>query len=755
MLHILRGSRPALAREIQRRYPSSGSVHLFIEQDFPTPWAGARALLAELRRKAGDEAIERAIAPFRAPLSLVLRRLEPLLTSEERTLRARIEPKLPGFLSHSRLSQTPLVEAWGGALSALLRSNPRPVVVPDVAAVDKETLAILRSLLRRLPAHELPEIVLGHVAPLGQASKRPAALEVPQLAMLEGLATSLVEHIDDIDGDETPPESPRPVPVDPWDDRAERIAWEALRAASSPLDDTVVNESIRAIRLAFGAFGFKAARQIGLELLGRKPTLTRALTAEAYTLFAVSVYNLKVRSGDQDLAVSLEHHFNVAFDAEDDPARRSHILYRLCTNAIRLPERSGQLGLDLSERAIEEARAPGVPAGEAAYLEAWARNGRAFLLNALRRPVEAARECERAATLLDDAAAQAGAPEREILGSRLVVCDNLAQVYTQLKEWQPAERWQEALGEADRALGDTMPYSWHRWVQIFRGQLRLKDAAEKAECGMTDAQRYGNPLAVDRFAADLGDLRYRLGDPADAHRCFLEVMAVRRRLGEPDELWRAEISASQAALRAGLLEEAEAGFRRALSSPACATSGGRAEILAALAATAAARGDTAMAEEQVNAAIAEAAATGQRGALVRTARAAGEVCLRLGAQADAREAFERAIELADAQIEEGDTVPSTAAVAAADQMGALLGAFRAGDDDPHRVLRALSLLPDALDDAEAWWDLPHLLDGVIRLTGSPALETPELRAALEVALRAGDQRPDTRERAAAIRVGLN
>lgn len=752
MTHILRGDPLAVLKAIHDRWPPSRALHLHIEPDFPLPWAGARAWLAHLRARLGDEAVLRALAPHRAVLSIPLRGLFSELSEEEKRRRDGVLARLPGFMSHSRMSLGPLADAWAGALAPLVRMDSRPVVIPDLSAVDPGTVVLLRQLLRRLDPAERPDFVIGHVAAPDVHPFRITTLSEQHLAMLEGLPDTLVEGLPESAGSPAPPAPVlEVVPVDPLDDRAERRAWEALRAAAGPPDEALLDEVVRGMRLAFGALGFEAAQRLGTELLARVPELPRAVAREAHALVAVSAYNLRVRRVDHELAEQLRRHLEAALDAEDDPVRRSHLLYRLGTNTARLAGGDPARGIELTERAIAEARAPDVPPGEAAHLEAWALNGRAYLLTLQQRSDEALRGCERAAELLEEAARLSGAPEIEILGGRVVLRSNLAEVHALRGELEQAARWQAAVREAEALLGDIMPVWPNRWVRILRAQHRLEDAAQKAEEGVALARRHLNPVALDRYAMELGDLRYRLGDALAAYRCYAEVIAIRRRLGEADEQWRAEISAGQAALRADLLEEAEAAFGEALASPAGATPAARAELSAALALVAASRGDAAAAQDRMNAAIAGAVATGVRDVLLRVARAAGEVCLRLGARPAAREAFTRALRIADTEVHAGGERAATGGAApAADVVGVLLGLRRAGEDDPLYVLRALSLLPAALADADAWWELQPLLEALSSLVGDPALDAPELREALGIALQAAAQRPDARLHAAPL-----
>jgi hypothetical protein len=93
---------------------------------------------------------------------------------------------------------------------------------------------------------------------------------------------------------------------------------------------------------------------------------------------------------------------------------------------------------------------------------------------------------------------------------------------------------------------------------------------------------------------------------------------------------------------------------------------------------------------------------------VRVARYAGEASWIFGRTDDARAAFGQALEIAQAFAE--------SPVPAADRMSVLVGLHLADGDRSGAALRqALSLVPAALEDAEAWWDLPRLAEAADRL----------------------------------------
>ena len=730
-----------IVRPVNPRDSRSGALlparalRLDVDPRFPVPWAGARVLLALLRRHLDSEQVEAALGPHRALLSLVLRGLSPSLTDAERARRDGFAAQSLGFMSHGRITSGPLAEAWADAMAPLFLAAGMPVVIPNALAIDPTTLTLVRRIACKLAPGEGPDFVLVRSpapAPAPSAGRRIIPQNEYLLGLLDAIPSTRREVVDE--GELALGSSPGEVPADPLDDGAELRAWDALIAAQGVPDEPLRREVLAAMRLAFASFGHAATSRLGLELLSKCPSLPREEAAEVHALIGLSEYARRARSGDPTLASTLDHHFRAAFEAETDPARRCHLLYRLCTTSARLGRHDE--AVSFAERGVEVAHEPGISEGRAAYLEAWARNGRAYVHSLKKETDSGIAECLAATELIARAAQLSGAPERELLGSRIVFNDNLAELHLRMRDPKSAAVFQQALEDAERAIPEGMKYGPHRWVKILRAQGKLRQAAARAEEGLTLARKNLAPFAEDRFAMELGELSYRTGDAARARESYLAALAIRERIGSEVDRLRASLGAALAARRCGLLDEALAAFTRTLDSPICAKGSARAEVLAALALVAAQRGDEATAAPRLAEARDAAERAASPEALVRVARAAGEAFLLLDRRDEAQTFFSRAL----ATVDEG--TPELRARTASETMGALVGLRRAGERDPAIVLRALSLAPAALADAEATWDLPALLQALLDLDAERLLPEPSSLAGLRVALRAGAERDD-------------
>ncbi|UQA60874.1 hypothetical protein [Polyangium aurulentum] len=688
-----------------------------------------------MRRHLGSERVEAALGPHRALSSLVLRGLLPSLSDAERARRDGLAAQPLGFMSHGRISSGPLAEALADALAPLFLAAGVPVVIPNALAIDPTTLTLVRRVESKLAPGEGPDFVLVRSPapePAASAGGRVISQNEYLMGLLEAIPSTRREVVDE--SEIALGSTAGEVPTDPLDDGAELRAWDALTAAQGVPDEPLRREVLAAMRLAFASFGHAATSRLGLELLSKCPDLPREEAAEVHRLIGLSEYARRARSGDRTLAPMLDHHFRAAFEVETDPARRSHLLYRLCTTTARLGRHDD--AISFAERGVEAAHEPGVPEGTAAYLEAWARNGRAYVHSLKKETDIAVAECIAANRLIDRAAQLSGAPERELVGSRIVFNDNLAELHLRMRDPKSAAVFQGALEDAERAIPEGMKYGPHRWVKILRAQGKLRQAAARAEEGFALARKNLAPFAEDRFAMELGELSYRTGNAPRARESYLAALTIRERIGSEVDKLRASLGAALAARRSGLLDEALAAFTRALDSSICAKGSARAEVLAALALVAAQRGDEATAAPRLAEARDAAESAASPEALVRVARAAGEAYLLLDRRDEAQTFFSRAL----ATVDEG--APELRARTASETMGALVGLRRAGERDPAIVLRALSLAPAALADAEATWDLPALLQALLDLADERLLPEPSSLAGLRAALRAGAERDD-------------
>jgi tetratricopeptide (TPR) repeat protein len=504
---------------------------------------------------------------------------------------------------------------------------------------------------------------------------------------------------------------------------------------------------VEAKRTAFRCFGFTTVLRLGLELLRRGPALAPEASAEVHGLLGLAAHNRQFLSRrNRVLADFLEEHFRAALETEADPALRSCLCYRL---AVTLGRRKGEpeAALEWAERALAAAAPPGLPplpTLQAAHLQGWAHNIQAFALMRTGRLAEAKFRCQQAFALLDRAlesfpepASAATAPDqlvREAAFTHSLLADNLAALAKMEGDAEGLARWKEI---ADR-LGEHFPglarFEAATWIDLFRERRELRQALAHAEHGLEDARAEQDALREYEYEVQVADLHDRLGEAAEAFEAFERARDLRRRLGSPGFLRPLDAPAATAAARAGRAVEARGLYEGILGYGGLGPAA-RAQVLAALAELAARTNRPEEADARMNEAIALAVESGERDALLAVAVTAGRACRLLGREAEERDAFRRGVDIAAAGGP--DAAPAPAGLS----LAALLGAWET-DGDPQFLRHALRLLPEALEDTSAWWELPRLLRAVRDAAPSGLLADPEMAGPLRDLEAAAGQRAD-------------
>lgn len=734
MIRIVRGPGAALEPVCARLAAKAAEPVWLAPPESPCSWNGVRNLLAGLARSRGRDAVERVLQRHRPAAGRLLPRFAADLSPDERTAVHLMTACAESHLSHNLLVQRPLFEGWAALLAELAAG--RTLVVPDVARLDRESLGALRTLYRRFP-DEAPDLILGFDPQRSppQPDDQGVIWEIPVadgLKMALGLLALPRATWVEVDageaGDEPGPQDLDPAP---WEGPEETAGWELLADGVAP-GPSRAEAGVSAVQATFGRFAFTATLRLGLGLLATGASLSRSQAAEVHALVALAAHNRQFRSlGNRPLAHFLERHLLAAWKDEIRPARRSALAYRLAVTVGRRLKRPEE-GLGWAGRAIEEAQREGVPTRQATHLEAWGRNIRAYAWMESRQLDKARAECERAFALADaevrkgagtaEKAAVAADPLlREIAFTHALLADNLAALAELAGDDDGFRHWKE-IGESPAAgVPGLVRFEGLSWVRFHRREGRLDRALPRARAALDSARAEQDALREYRYAVQTGDLLDRLGRHDEALERFREARDLRRRLGNPRFLTPVTGAAASVARRAGRLDEARTLLREALAG---AEGAARAEGLAALGRIAAEAGDTEEAEARIGQAIDAAVELGERDVLVRVAVAAGEASLELGRRDEAREAFERARDIAEAETP------------AADRLAVALGLAETaeGSLSTEDLRDLLVLLPEALDDADTWERLLRLASLVEQAGGAGNPDLEELLDPLRIAI---------------------
>ncbi|MEM7356970.1 MAG: hypothetical protein AAF657_39515, partial [Acidobacteriota bacterium] len=655
MITLLRGDGRAL-RDESARLAASHKSHLLLIPASPRAWNGLRRLLEGLRELHGRDVAEGLTGRQLAALSLATG--EPTDAQDE-VAHAGLQllsARPTSHLSHNFLVQAPLFQALATVVHELTAEKDLTLVVPDLAHLDRESLGLLRTLYRRFPETS-PSLIAGfnprHPTPEpdtnGLLWEQPAD-DVWKVALgWMAMSTTRVRDLGRLDTVDQTRETSNTLGLTTDDPALDSRAFAALDVCHT-LGPTSAELIVEAMRKAFASFAFTTVVRLGLGLLEHRPELTPAQSADAHALLALAAHNRQFRSaGNHQLAEFLRHHLEQAFETETRLGHRSAIAYRLAvTHGRRLKQR--EPALEWAERAIDESRTAGIDPIEAANLEAWGRNIRAFLLIGCDRLGDAVREGETAFQRLGEALephpqalASNDARVREAVFSRGLLADNLAALAQMAGDPERVETWKGLAEELSEFTPELVRYEARPWITLYRRKLRLDAAADKARQGLEAARAGQDALREYRYTVELADLDYRLGYAKAALEGLQRAEALRHRLGEPEFLHPVRTMAAAAAARAGQVETARDLTCRALDALAPSALDARVQLLAFLGCLAAQTHDADEAEARINEAINLAVESGARDTLLAVAIAAGRASQHLGRPGDAEEAYRRAL----------------------------------------------------------------------------------------------------------------
>ena len=339
MIEIFTGPAEAVRAAVFERARGAAAPALLVDsQSSPDrSWNGLLGLLSQVAAAAGEERLLSRLARDGSAAGLLLDELAWPAADERR--RQGFRAHLTSHLSHNWAVQKPLFDAWAEILAGLLEDTPGRLAVPDLGRLDWESLAVLKALYRR---PRTPELLLGY-------DPQPAAPEPDERGLLWTLPREYAldaflgfRSLPRVTCREVPPargaqtgellETGRQDPPE-WD--LESRAWRRL-ADSRPLSAEEVEQVVEAQRRAFHRFGFTSVLRLGLALFDRRAELSPRQTASVHARLALAAHNRQFHSaGNLRLAEVLDHHLRLALAAEDRPAVRSALFYRLAVTAGR------------------------------------------------------------------------------------------------------------------------------------------------------------------------------------------------------------------------------------------------------------------------------------------------------------------------------------------------------------------------------------------------------------------------------------
>jgi len=708
-------------------------------------WNGVRHLLTDVAGSLGRDRVERVLREHRAAASLVVEDLAPAMTPGERRAADGLAARLTSHLSHNWAVQRPLFDAWAGILHDLLHGLDAVLLVSDLACLDWETLAACKALYRRFP-DSAPGFRFHH------DPHRPPPEPDPDGLLWQtrpGYVAEAALGFQILPGAVTVADA-APEPVAPEGPPSDRKG--AVEPADPDLD---------AVVRRFRSCAFTAALRRGLELLEHRPDLEPRQAATAHALVALCAHNRQFRTaGNQALADFLERHLVAALETEDRPELRCALLYRL---GVTVGRRRGDLEAARiwCDRGADEARELrracergeiGLSPLRVAYQEGWLRNIRAYVRMRLGDLDGGARDLRTAFERLAAArreAPPASGPEarswsRDVELSHSLLAGNLAALSHLSGDRDGTHRWRAVGHELSRDAPGIERYEASQWIVLCRDFHLPRMALPQALEGLRGARRENDALWLHRLLTVTADLSDRLGRAHTTARLYRHAHRLRRELDDSPLLDRVELRAAAACARTGRFAEA----RSLLVEAATGRHGARTrsrlqvEIHTGMALLAARADNEATAEVSMEKALEHARTVGDIPLRLRALTAAGLARQLLGHVDAAADLYREALAVLGSD-------PGSAALAA-EELRALVGLEEIAGPDRERMLRALERLPEALKDAEAWWDLPRLLTALARALATHELPAPEpagrisdvLDQPLDLLAQTGSQRRD-------------
>ena len=771
MIEIVSGrDAPRVVTETVLRARRSAGTTLELPADFQPgrSWRGVRRILGRFHERLGPGQLFETLRRHRPAASLVVEALDDEMEGDELMRRMRLEARLDSHLSHNWAIQRETFDAWSRILLDLCRTGRYTLMVPALHRLDWETVAVLKSAYRRDLRHA-PDLVLGYCTDLSEPVAHRHGIVWPLLPEYV-FETAMGFHvlpgaeIIDLEAEDSPRRHPSegtaddpaatpavpPYPGDGLEPRARRV----LEATRPALSEDTVALVLAALRRSFARFGFSSALHLGLDLLDKLPPaahggLTRPQRADLHGILALSAHNRQFRSrGNMELARFIEGHLRTALEAESRPEMRTSLHYRLAVTLGRRQKQTREAE-ESATRGIAESSPARLPKLQSAYQEAWCRNIRAYLRVRSKRLPQAIEDCRRGFRRLElhvasppvdphhaEESADESAWKRDLVASQALLAANLHILYRVSGDTGQADLWMQRARSLQAAYPEVNRYDAGSWIAHLRRGRRMDLALVHAEGGLNAARRENDGFREFLYLLQAGDLAYRLGDGSRAVRYLEESELLRRRMGDPELLTSPHLALAGACLRAGRPDEAARRFEDTLKGTGAPSDEERATIQALWALAEARRGEAVAAERLLDRSLETAVKTGERNTLLRVASTVGQVCQELGRGDEARNAYSEGREILEAKIE-GPAPP------AEDELSLLLGLLECDLGTTEHLGRAFELLPEALESAEAWWDVPRLLRQA-RARGllDPHAPEADARPPMEVLLDSARQRVD-------------
>ncbi|MEM7034749.1 MAG: tetratricopeptide repeat protein [Chloroflexota bacterium] len=692
---------------------------------YSQPWAGAQALIRQLCQDYNKGAEDHLEHQQRILLGLIYDRFKEFDDGDDAKFFHQSGALFLGRLPGTVLIQKPLYDAWCDLLALYIGQQSITISIPLLTQVDAESFSLFRGLRKRLGERFGLRVGPDDIPPdfdtlVERCNFALITQELQALKVVNGSFVKLLSINDD------------------------EVAWSQLDSDQARYDFDNDQTLFGAFQEAFNAFSFTSALSMGLTFLERFPE-SDCIT-EVQTFVGLAARQWMSRLQDQnstDLQALMETQWQAALKQAQKPTSLVLLLQHLSILKARvLGDIEG--AMDLAQQSLDLCHAGDIQPDLVAYYKAWALNGRAYAYLRLQQFSEAILDCEQGYDLLKKNENHLDIPQSQLDISKMFLLRNLTRLTGITGPLQQAQYWYQELDElVDFALSQNQPIISQVdqlliWWQTQVDQDNLATATDYLNTKLHKAEQNLDVGYEALCSFYLANLYFQLnkGDLASKH--YRRTREIWQGISaDADNLLTINLNCAVAAFRAGELDQAEIEFNNLLQGDLGVDSDSRAELSGALAMVTAKNGDILAAKRLANEAINLANINGEVDVLIRTHRSVGETYLFLDDTASATQYFTDVL----SYIYPSQETLTKAGIPTEDIFGILVGLASCQVATDQNLYDALRLVPESLEDSNAWWDLSTLIPSITTLSKrSPyILQSEQYREPLRALVRAGTQ----------------
>ncbi|MBL4670869.1 MAG: hypothetical protein JKX81_01315 [Arenicella sp.] len=757
MIRVIRGRRQRLNNYFYKRLNTSSNCLWLIKAKHATSsWEPLCDLLDQVAQKTGSQSVEEILSDDLAAASFAYEDRISQLSSDQKSQRLYYSARYSSHLSHNWYIHRPLFEAWAKILYRVLTLpgvEGQPLIVPYSGDMVGPVKTILKTINRLYPDCKSDfTIVIGVESDVEPPRHDENGINWNLSSANPRFAGGLLQVADVV---ENLPEGSnelvhlyRPSRADSLQPFSECIAYRALENSKS-LDSAQVSQLIQAMELSYQGLGFQNTLELGLKLIAGKPVLGSTQKAKVHGLMALAAHNRQFSATDKRLHEFLLYHFTQAYQYEVEPSMRSALCYRIAVTYGRRMKQA-EVGLEWAEKALSEASSPQLTITEQVYYHNWGINIKAYLLMRTRQ-LELAYQVGESVfntvhqhfhELLEKPITEQNANnklwQREFFATMQVLRRNMFALCYYTAKLPQFRYWLDKMEETTPPGPELRRATYVEWAEYYSALLQHDKVLEAVATGLRYLKQEPETELFLDYSKHGASANFRVGNLSASHDHVEKYRKALDNIGMP---WFFEFDLVKYA-PVYLRSEIKSSLKRVIELSKDAIKADKddkakcVEYLLLQGQAFARQQDREAAEKAINEAIEVVVALGERNLMMRVARIAACCNDIMNSPDEALEALHQTLELSR---HEGDVRPwpeelFLTLIAIQTKQGA----------DIQSMEQALSILPEALEQMETWWELRSTLLLLVELSENDEGEYKEMinRQPLQPLIQAAGQRDD-------------